>query len=119
MSGEPQLLGRLVTRCVDQFLRKHQGASVEVQAPAEGIIVFADHEAIDLVLENLLSNAQKYGAPETATEIEISSDQLTGFAEVAIRDRESGSTPMRPSACSRPFTAPIGRRRALAAWASV
>src|SRR4051812_22330245 len=57
---EPQVLAHLVRKSIDSFRRRHPGRHVTLRSEPRHIIVEADRTYLELVMENLLSNANKY-----------------------------------------------------------
>src|SRR5205085_5344805 len=57
---EPQVLDRVVDRAVDNFRRRHRERDIAVERTAASVVVDADATSIELVIDNLLGNADKY-----------------------------------------------------------
>jgi PAS domain S-box-containing protein len=85
---EPQVLGHVVRDAVASRLRRDPGRPIEVAAPSSSIVVDAERVALDMVLENLLSNADKYSPPGAPIRVEIELHAAT--ATVRILDRGIG-----------------------------
>ncbi len=62
---EPQVLNHVVRKSIDSFTRRHAGRRVTFLGVARLLIVDADRTNIELLIENLLSNADKYSPPTT------------------------------------------------------
>ncbi len=78
-----------VASITPMFRQKNQ--SVEVELPAEPLIVRADPGRIEQVLLNLLANAQKFSGP--GDRIVISAAQTRDECEVEVRDSGIGIRP--------------------------
>ena len=88
LDPEPQVLGRILERVVDSFRSRHPERVIRLVDAAHGAIVEADATYLDLVLENILGNADKYSPP--ATPIEIRTRLAAGEVRVVVRDRGIG-----------------------------
>jgi signal transduction histidine kinase len=89
---EPFDLGELVRRSVDRLAPLFGSREVSVAAD-DGLVVMADPELIEHVLENLVSNAAKH-TPEDAS-VTVSAARLDGLghARVAVSDNGPGIAP--------------------------
>jgi PAS domain S-box-containing protein len=85
---EPQVLMHVVRKSVDSFRRRHPGRMVTLAEDFRQIIVEADRTQLELVLENLLSNAHKYSPADTEIEVVIDDDPVE--ARVSVLDRGIG-----------------------------
>jgi signal transduction histidine kinase len=85
---EPQLLNHLVQACVDLFVRLRIDRSVLIHPLHERLIVDSDAAWLELVLENLLSNADKYSDPDTVIDVVL--EQIGNDAYVRVLDRGIG-----------------------------
>jgi len=85
---EPQVLDHLVERAVAAFGRRHTGRSIVITRSFPSSVVDADATAIELVVDNLLVNADKYSAPGSPIEVVVTAD--TDRACVEVRDRGIG-----------------------------
>lgn len=85
---EPQVLNHVLRRSVDAFARRHQGRRVTHLAIEQQLIVDADDTNLDLVIDNLLSNADKYSPP--GTDIEVVLRASGDEAHVLVLDRGIG-----------------------------
>jgi two-component system sensor histidine kinase KdpD len=91
---EPQVADRVVRRAIATFRRRRPDRRVAFRGGTEGAIVEADGTWLELVIGNLLSNADKYSPTETpivvrvthgADEVEVTvSDQGIGFDRDAV-----------------------------------
>jgi PAS domain S-box-containing protein len=84
---EPQVLDRVVDRAIDSFRRRHPDRSIEVVRPGPSVVVDADATSIELVIDNLLGNADKYSPAASPVEVVLSA---TDGATVEVRDRGIG-----------------------------
>ncbi len=85
---EPQVVDRVVRSSIASFVRRRDGREVKLVASAGQLIVEAERTYLELVLENLLSNADKYSDASEAIEVSIERDG--GEARVFVRDRGIG-----------------------------
>lgn len=85
---EPQILGHIVRSSVDAFSQKHPDREVRLRVGDGERIVDADRTYLELLMDNLLTNAAKYSPPETAIEVEVTFDECE--ARVAVLDRGIG-----------------------------
>ena len=84
---EPQVLNRVIQRAVDAFARR-RGRGIRFRPAAHQLIVDADQTYLDLLIHNLLGNAEKYGPP--GQEIEVVIEAVGSEARVIVRDRGIG-----------------------------
>ena len=79
------LLDDVVQRCSDAFQPALDAKSitVQLQAHADGLVML-DAQALEQILNNLLSNAEKYAASGAAVHIETS--QADGISTLDVRD---------------------------------
>ena len=85
----------IVRQVVDglQTLARDRGVAVEVTAPAEPLVVLADHDELIRLFENLIENGLKYGASGKRVEIALAPVAMKdgkGEARVAVRDHGPG-----------------------------
>ena len=86
---EPQVLTHVIGQEVRAFLRRHPERVVEfVEIPGHHVIVEADRTHLVLLLQNLLTNAHKYGGPDAP--IEVTLEAADGEAQVRVLDRGLG-----------------------------
>ncbi len=88
---EPQLLTHVTKTCVAAFKRRHPTRHIAVRATTGHVIVEADRTCLELVVENLLSNADRF-SPATA-DIGVEIDAENGEARVRVMDRGIGIRP--------------------------
>lgn len=85
---EPQLLAHVVKPSVAAFRRRHPDRLITVRADTGQLIVEADRTSVELVVENLLSNADKYSPASAEIAVDISAEE--GEARVRVQDRGIG-----------------------------
>ena len=85
---EPQILGHAIRRIVDTFRRHHRGRQIRLEIPSDELIVDGDQGYLELIVGNLLGNADKYSA--SAEPIEVTVGRLRDEARVTVRDRGIG-----------------------------
>jgi len=88
---EPTLLPALVQRVVRSFQARHPRREITLEAEASAAPVLSNPVYIEMVLENLLSNAAKYSGQETPIAVIVR--QAREGAEVLVRDAGMGLTP--------------------------
>ena len=85
---EPQVLTHVIRHEMGVFLRRHPERDVRfTEVPGHHVIVEADRTHLLLLLQNLLTNAHKYGADGP---IEIRLVTENGEAQVRVLDRGLG-----------------------------
>lgn len=84
-------VARIVADAAESFrpAARHAGASLDVHAPAGPILAIGHPQALEQVLEHLLSNAVKYGAG-TPVAVSITPDRLQRLVRIAVSDRGPG-----------------------------
>jgi K+-sensing histidine kinase KdpD len=85
---EPQVLSHVVRRIVSSFRRRHPGREVRLDIERVDLIVEADRGYLDLLLDNLLSNADKYSPPDEPIEVVVA--DVGDEARVTVLDRGIG-----------------------------
>jgi PAS domain S-box-containing protein len=98
---EPQVLTRIVQHEIANFSRRHPERSVDVALPDRPVIVEADRTQLSLLLQNLLSNAHKYGGVETGIQVEV--DVEPSEVQVRVLDRGMGFGEIEPESLFAPF----------------
>lgn len=84
---EPELLDHVLRREAVSFRRRHPSRQITVDAPDGNVVVEADRAYLTMVIENLLSNADKYGGDKP---IQIKVEERDGEAAVTVSDRGVG-----------------------------
>jgi PAS domain S-box-containing protein len=85
---EPQVLGHVIRSSVEGFRQKRPGRDVALNVEDGVGIVDADRTYLELLMDNLLTNAHKYSPPATPIEVEVTFDD--GEARVSVLDRGIG-----------------------------
>lgn len=86
---EPQVLTHVIRNEIAEFSRRHPERDVRFEeVPGHHVVVEADRTHLVLLLQNLLTNAHKYGGPDGATEIAL--ETADGEARVRVLDRGLG-----------------------------
>jgi PAS domain S-box-containing protein len=98
---EPQVLDRVVERSVRAFRSRHRGRQIELLSSTPRAVVEADETDLGLLVENLLTNADKYSEPTSPIEIEVSVEGDEVVVEVRDRGIGFGDTP--PETLFEPF----------------
>jgi signal transduction histidine kinase len=98
---EPQVLVHVVRQEVGAFGRRHPEIEIRLgQIPADHIIVEADRTHLVVLLQNLLSNARKYGLGEP---VDVCIEADAGEARVLVQDRGLGFGASDPESLFMPF----------------
>lgn len=98
---EPNVLAHVVSKAVESFIRRHPGRRVAIKAEPRHVIVEADRTYIELLVENLLANADKYSPQETAVEVEVRIRERE--AQVVVLDRGIGLSDVELAQIFAPF----------------
>jgi PAS domain S-box-containing protein len=85
---EPQLIAHVVRNTVDVYRQHHPARPVALSIQPGQMVVEADRGHLEMLLDNLLTNATKYSPASTDIEVEVSSQD--GEASVVVRDRGIG-----------------------------
>jgi PAS domain S-box-containing protein len=91
LDAEPQILSRVLSQTIDAFERRHPGRPVVCDIERRQLIVEAETAHLELLIGNLLSNADKYSAPSEPIEVRLTESQ--GEARVVVLDRGIGIEP--------------------------
>ena len=91
MDREPQVLDHVVRGALATFARRHPEREVQVSGDLQGRIVDADRAYLDLLLGNLLGNANKYSLP--GDPVDVALDVRDDWLEVRVMDRGIGFEP--------------------------
>jgi PAS domain S-box-containing protein len=98
---EPQVINHVVRKAVDSFGQRHPERTVTYRGPTEQVIVDADDTYLELLMQNYLSNADKYSPPDG--EIEVLVRSADGEAQVLVLDRGIGFGDASSDALFEPF----------------
>jgi PAS domain S-box-containing protein len=85
---EPQVLAHVVRESVASFQRRHSGRTITLSIEPRHLIVETDRTYLELLLENLLSNAAKYSPASTEIEVLVQCEDKE--ARVMVLDRGIG-----------------------------
>lgn len=85
---EPFVLDHIVQAAVGSRLRRHPDRPIQLTVSQPSLVVLADAIALGMAVDNLLSNADKYGRPGMPTEVVVTSDGER--ADVRVLDRGIG-----------------------------
>lgn len=88
LRGETVSLDEAIETCLALLKETLEAKSFTVSAPPSGLTVWADPNALEQILLNLVGNAAKYTAP--GGEIAIEAARTPGGVAVAIRDTGRG-----------------------------
>lgn len=97
---EPQLLNHVVRHEVAAFTKRHPGRAIAVTGGNQPVVVDADRAYLMLLIQNLLSNGDKYGKSD-ALEVVVEHDGPE--ARVAVLDRGLGIEGIDPDDLFAPF----------------
>jgi PAS domain S-box-containing protein len=98
---EPNVLPHVVRKAVESFGRRHPGRRVSMTAEPRHVIVEADRTYIELLVENLLANADKYSPQGSDVEVEVRVRE--GEAQVVVLDRGIGLSDVELAQIFSPF----------------
>jgi PAS domain S-box-containing protein len=100
--SEPQVLGHIVRKSIESFRRRHPRREVTVTSqPPRHLVVDVDRTYLELLIENVLSNADKYSPPEAEVEVAIQTEGEE--IRVAVLDRGIGVSEDEAVALFAPF----------------
>lgn len=85
---EPQVIAHVIRTAVTAFGERRGRQVTLTSMPGHHLVVDADRTSIELVIGNLLSNADKYSPP--GAPIDVSLRVVGGEAQVAVLDRGIG-----------------------------
>jgi PAS domain S-box-containing protein len=91
---EPIVLDRTVERIVRSFRLRHRSRDVRVVNSVISALVQGDESYMAVLIENLLSNADKYSPPDQPIEVRISADDAAVSVVVADRGIGFGDEPV-------------------------
>jgi K+-sensing histidine kinase KdpD len=98
---EPQVIDHVVRRAVQSFRRRHPARTIRLHVQMPHVIVDADRTYLDVLVENLLSNADKYSPPEAPIRVNVRG--VDGEVEVIVHDRGIGIRDSDAKALFEPF----------------
>ena len=85
---EPQVLDHVLRKSIESFRRRNSGRRIRFERVPGHVVVDADRTYVELLIENLLSNANKYSLPEA--DIEVVLRVTDAEARVIVLDRGIG-----------------------------
>lgn len=88
---EPQVLAHVVRHIVESFRRRHPEREIRLEVEIGDLIVDADHGYLELLMDNLLGNADKYSPPTEPIDVHLHG--VGDEARVTILDRGIGVVP--------------------------
>jgi len=88
---EPQVLAHVVRLSVDSFRRRHPARKIVLSNEPRNLIVEGDRPYLELLVENLLSNADKYSPQEESIEVTVTAADDEAIVEVLDRGIGLGS----------------------------
>jgi two-component system phosphate regulon sensor histidine kinase PhoR len=99
-----------------QMLAGERGVTIEIEAPAEPLVVIGDRDELTRVFENLIENALKYGGGGKRVEITLERAEAaddSGEAVIVVRDFGAGIPPEHlPRLTERFYRVDVGHSRA-------
>jgi PAS domain S-box-containing protein len=99
---EPEVLTHIVRKSVESFRRRQAGRRIDLKLPGnQHVVVDADRTYLELLMANLLSNADKYGGENEAVEVVLGIER--GEATVRVLDRGIGITNAEAGRLFAPF----------------
>jgi PAS domain S-box-containing protein len=98
---EPQVLTYVVQDEISMFSRRHPERPIDLTLPDRPVIVEADRTQLGLLLQNLLSNAHKYGGVEHGIEVQVGVE--SSEVQVVVLDRGMGIGAIEPTSLFAPF----------------
>lgn len=88
LEPEPQILGHVVRKSIESYSSRHPGRQITLHAEPRHVIVESERTYLEILVENLLSNADKYSPPNAEVEVVVST--LGDEAQVVVLDRGIG-----------------------------
>lgn len=99
---EPQVLTHVIRHEIGVFSRRHPQRDIRfVEVPGHHVVVEADRTHLVLLLQNLLTNAHKYGGADGP--IEVALETVDDEARVRVLDRGLGLGDVDPGQLFSPF----------------
>ena len=85
---EPQLIARVTHNAVEAFQQHHPARRISLTVEAGKMVVEADRGHLEMLLDNLLTNAAKYSPATSEIEVVVAADEHE--ASVTVLDRGIG-----------------------------
>ena len=82
---EPQLIAHVTRNAVDGYRQHHPDRSISLEVQPGQMVVEADRGHLEMLLDNLLTNATKYSPSSTEIEVIVSSDDREACVRVLDR----------------------------------
>lgn len=82
---EPQLIAHVTRNAVDGYRQHHPERSISLEVQPGQMVVEADRGHLEMLLDNLLTNATKYSPGSTEIEVVVSSDDREACVRVLDR----------------------------------
>jgi PAS domain S-box-containing protein len=99
---EPQVLGHIIRKSIESFRHRHPRREVTlVSQPPRHLVVDVDRTYLELLIDNLLGNADKYSPP--AAEVEVAIRTERDEVHVVVLDRGIGVSEEEAAALFAPF----------------
>lgn len=105
---EPQVLAHVTKLVVDSFKRRHPGRTIALTSEPRHLIVEADRPYLELITENMLSNAAKYSPASAPIEVVVKATDTE--AQVLILDRGIGLEGVEPGKLFTAFYRTVAAR---------
>jgi PAS domain S-box-containing protein len=86
--AEPQVLAHVVRKAVDCYGARRPERRITLDSEPRYVIVESDRSYLEMLIENLLSNADKYSPPDNPIEVVLRTDEQE--AQVLVLDRGIG-----------------------------
>ena len=99
---EPQVLGHIIRKSIKEFRHRQPRREVTLTSqPPRHLVVEVDRTYLDLLIDTLLGNADKYSPPETEVELAIRSEREE--VHVVVLDRGIGVSEEEAAEMFAPF----------------
>ena len=82
---EPQLIAHIARSVVENFVRHHPLYTVSLSMDPRQMVVEADQAHLQMLLDNLLTNAAKYSEPESPIEVQVGTEGQEVLVTVSDR----------------------------------
>jgi two-component system phosphate regulon sensor histidine kinase PhoR len=88
IENETVKLTTLISEQVRAFQDQYPNRVIRLEVPDRGVLVYADHSALGLVVSNLISNALKYSSSDSPVDVTASAEG--NLVVVSVRDQGDG-----------------------------
>lgn len=82
---EPQLIAHVTRNAIDGYRQHHPERAISLEVQPGQMVVEADRGHLEMLLDNLLTNATKYSPPSTEIEVLVESDDHEACVRVLDR----------------------------------